>query len=137
MYLSGRILARCNTQVGKIPLGTAAYPETNATGLRCSLGLRQHECLLPIDRHADARVSDVERERDPFVVGNVAPGFVAPVRILPAEPVEFPVRIGKVLDRPFVARRGGIGLAAIKWTQIDRLEAHPALDAAVGKADEG
>ena len=95
-------LAGCNAQIGEVPLGAAAHPETNATGFGCGFGIRQRKFLLAVDRHSDARVVDVEFERDPFVVGNVRPRLVASVRILLAQPVEFPVRIGEVLDRAVV-----------------------------------
>ena len=81
-------------KLAKYALGTAAHPETNGTGLGCGFGIRQREFRLAIGRHSDARVVDVELERDPFVVGNISAGLVAPVRILPAQPAEFPVRIG-------------------------------------------
>src|SRR6516164_8895670 len=65
-----------------------------------------------------------------------APGLVASVRILLAQPIEFPVRIGEVLDRALVARRGRICLSSIERTQIDRLEARLGVDDAVRQADE-
>jgi len=134
-YCRRRFLARRDAQVGKVRLGTAAHPETNGTGLGCGFGFRQREFLLAVGRHSDPRVVDVELERDPFVVGNIGAGLVALVRILLAQPAEFPVRIGEVLDRALVARGGRIFLTAVERAQIDRLEARLVVDA-VGEPDE-
>src|SRR5262249_3207992 len=70
----GGALARRNAQIGEVPLGTAAHPETNATGFGCGFGIGQRKFLLAVDRHSDPRIFDVELERDPFVVGNVCSG---------------------------------------------------------------
>src|SRR5262249_18981998 len=78
----------------------------------------------------------IELEPDPFVICNVGPGLVASVWVFPAEPVEFPVRIGEVLDRALVARGGRGCLTATERTQIDGFEARPAVNNAVCQADE-
>src|SRR5215510_5362886 len=101
----------------KYPSVPRPHPETDPADLGCGFQIRRREFLLAVQRYSDARVVDIELEPDPFVVCNVGPGLVAPVRVFLAQPVEFPVGIGKVLDRALVARGGWVCLSAIEWTQ--------------------
>jgi hypothetical protein len=53
-------------------------------------------------------------ERDPFVGADVRARFVVPVRIQLAQPIEFPVGVGEVLDGALVAWAGRIRLLSVQ-----------------------
>ena len=64
---------RRHAQIREIPLRPHADPQADAPGRRRALGGREREFVLPVDRHEHARAVDMEPQRDPFVVGDVAP----------------------------------------------------------------
>jgi hypothetical protein len=92
-------------EVGEEGLTADVDKEADSPGAGARLGFDDLQHLDAVHRRGERSVADVDLEVGPFVVPDVGRRFIAAVRILSSQPVEWPVGIGEVLDRP--SRRRG------------------------------